>query len=130
MDRAAGLQWISCPAASKAATPSVMCRNRVDSLLRSFSASARVSCSTWAMWLKFCVRVPISSRDETSSFLEKSPEATACVPRVSCSMGEMIICERIKLSAMQKARPSTSARRMMRTISPVRALTVPRLSST
>ena len=44
------------PAAEKATTPSVMWRNSVESLLRSFSASEMVSCKTFAMWLKFRVK--------------------------------------------------------------------------
>lgn len=63
-------------------TPSVMCKNSVESLLRSFSASEIVSSRTFAMWLKFRASTPISSWPSTATRCEKSPAATCRVPTV------------------------------------------------
>ena len=53
------------PSLEKATTPSVMWRNRVSSLLRSFSTCRMVSRSCRAMLLKVSVSTPISSLELT-----------------------------------------------------------------
>ena len=119
---------MTVPEVLNATTPSVMCRNSVESLLRSFSASEIVSCRTFAMWLKFWVKSPISSRLSTVTRFAKSPAATRFVPTVSARIGVIRICDSRKDKITQITRPSASARRMMISSSLVSASTVARLS--
>jgi len=91
-----------------------MCRNRVSSLLRSFSTAARVDCRTPAISLNVPVRMPISSVDSTGSWLSKSPAATRSAPAVSFSMGPTMVLDSRKLSSREISRPMTSACMMMR----------------
>ena len=106
---AAGLEWITFPSREKATTPSVIWRNRVSSLLRSFSTCRRVSCSWPAMSLKVSVKTPISSWDTTSIFREKSRSATRMAPSVSFWMGVTMVLDSRKDSRMEMTRPNTSA---------------------
>ena len=125
---AAGLQWISAPETEKAMTPSVMCKNSVESLLRSFSASEIVSSRTFAMWLKFRASTPISSWPSTATRCEKSPAATCRVPTVSAWIGVIRMRASRNESTTQITRPRPSARRIMLISSLVSASTVARLS--
>ena len=125
---AAGLQWTMDPSPEKATTPSVMWRNRVSSLLRSFSTVSSVSSSTEAMSLKVVVRMPISSVEATSMGAEKSPAATRSAPSVRRSMGVIMVLLRRKLSSTEMRSPTSRAWTMMRNIWLLRSLTVPRLS--
>ena len=65
------------------------------------------------MWLKLPVRMPISSREPTSIFREKLPEATRFTPSVSRSMGVVMVLASRKESSTEMIRPNTRASTMM-----------------
>ena len=127
---AAGLDWITEPSREKATTPSVICRKRVPSLVRSFSTSSRVRLSCWAMSLKVPVSTPISSREATSILWEKSPSATRSAPSVSRSMGVISVLDSRKERSTEMIRPKINASTISVISSLLRADTLAPLSCT
>ena len=109
---AAGLEWMTAPFRSKATTPSVMCRKRVLSLVRSLSTSRRVRWSWLAMALKDVVSTPISSWDSEWISRLKSPSATRLTPRVRARMGLTMARESRKDSSTEMIRPKARASMM------------------
>ena len=61
------------------------------------------------MSLKVSVSTPISSREATSIFWEKSPSATRLAPSVSRSMGVIMVLDSRKDSSTEITRPKTRA---------------------
>ena len=64
------------------------------------------------MSLKVPVSTPISSREATSSFWEKSPLATRSAPSVSRSMGVIRVLDNRKERSTEMTRPKTRASTM------------------
>ena len=82
------------------------------------------------MSLKVSVRTPISSREATWIFREKSPWATRMAPSVRRWMGIIMVLDSRKDSRMEMTRPKTKASRISTNIWLMRLFTVLLLSRT
>ncbi|SCI82789.1 Uncharacterised protein [uncultured Flavonifractor sp.] len=80
------------------------------------------------MSLKVSVSTPISSREATWIFREKSPSATRMAPSVSRCIGVTIVLDSRKDNSTEMTRPKTRASMIKRNIFSVRLLAVALLS--